>query len=222
MILNLIKLLSYGILFIYISYAVCSVFFMIALWLRSYFLKLKPEITNKIIDMRQDKNANGKVLELCLVKAAPLKSIWFGHLWINWQEPPPNSNGIAAAGYYAECKLTALRYLIISLISPFGIFTGQKPLKAVFADDSGVNHQAKLCFLIDEEVYEQAIKIDAKWRRRRIYSLRPKMGGRTYSCRDYVFEVLEVLGLNTKIARNKWAAFPPQSFYEFMKINNFA
>lgn len=191
---------------------------LIIAWLKSHFLKICPNLNERVFDLRRDNTQSGKKLTFALMKAQPHKSFWFGHMWVIWPEAPPlASNGAREAGFYAQCKLKAAKYLVLSILSPIGPFTGQKPIEGVFLDDRNTDRHWQFHAIIDEATYQEALKIDTKWRLESRYALRPKIGGRTYSCRDYVFEIAQTIGL--KRLPTNWAAFPAESFHQLLSMN---
>ena len=58
---------------------------------------------------------------------------------------------------------------------------------------------------------------DNTWRQEAQYCLRPPIGGRTISCRDYCFQIAQSFGLQVNF--DKWADFPPISFHKFLIEN---
>lgn len=184
-------------------------------WLESVLISHPTKIHS--IDLRKKKDAIGKNVSICVVKANPFKNIWFGHIWVVWPEAPPLAKGECEAGFYAHCRFEAAINLAISIISPFAIFFGQKPIKGIMRDDKGLHRDFQLNIQIDEEYYQKAIQIDNLWRQESKYCLRPPIGGQTISCRDYCFQIAQSFGLNVRF--DKWADFPPISFYNFLIDN---
>jgi hypothetical protein len=184
-------------------------------WLQSIGLKpAKPHY----IDLRNDKSKSGKNFTIAAVKANPLENIWFGHIWIIWHEAPPHSNGLKEVGFYAKCRISAAINLIGSTISPFALWHGQKPIEATLQNDEGLKRDWQLNICVDENIYNKALEIDKNWRNEKRYVLRPPIGGKTYSCRDYCLQIAEVVGLRAN--HNKWADFPPITFHNFLIENN--
>lgn len=187
-------------------------------WIRSYFLEICPSIENQCIDLRSDWSQQGRIIEVCAMKAQPVNSAWFGHMWVVWPEAPPLAkDGAKEAGFYAACKGKAAKYIISSILSPFWILTGKEPISGVFLDDKDTKRDWRFKLMVDEEAYARALEVDSVWRSESRYALLPKIGGRTFSCRDYVFEVVSALGIK-KTPKN-WAAFPPESFLKLLTMN---
>ena len=180
-------------------------------WLQSVLIPKSQEI--HAIDLRKNKFETGKTISICVVKANPFKNIWFGHIWVVWPEAPPLANGECEAGFYAHCRFEAAINLAISIISPFAIIFGQKPIKGIMRDDKGLHRDFQLNIQIDDTCYQKAIAIDNSWRQEAKYCLRPPIGGRTISCRDYCFQIAQSFGLHVNF--DKWADFPPISFHKF-------
>lgn len=196
----------------------CAVhlFVLILAWIKSVMIAKKENPF--FLDLRKDTSMPGKTIVLSAIKANPRNSVWFGHMWVVWPEPPPLAEGGAKeAGYYAHCKIAAARGLILSILSPLAIFFGQKPIDGVMRDDAGIGRDWQLMVQIDQSDYERALEIDSKWRRENRYAMRPGIGGKTYTCRDYVFEIASSIGL--KPSKNNWAQFPPETFMNFLAEN---
>lgn len=151
------------------------------------------------------------------LKADPEKSVYFGHVWVVWEKPPPMANGAIASGYYPSDRKKAFDALILSLISPFAWVEGQAPVKGVMKDDVSLKYDWELMVRTDEASYSRALRIDSHWRNQDKYSLRAGIGKKTNNCRDYVFQIAQTIGLNTD-AYN-WAEFPPETFVRFIKQN---
>ena len=185
-------------------------------WLKSVMIAKTPEPF--FIDLRKVKDKTGQQIILSAIKANPKNAVWFGHMWVVWPEAPPLAHdGAKEAGYYAYCKIAALRGLIFSILSPFALFFGQKPINGIMKDDAGTNRDWQLIVQIDDEDYNRAIEIDNAWRKENRYAMRPGIGGRTYTCRDYVFDIASVIGL--KPNKRNWAQFPPETFMNFLENN---
>ena len=184
-------------------------------WLESIALKPSQKIHH--LDLRQCKLSKGKTISICVVKANPFENIWFGHIWIDWPEAPPLANGLKETGFYAKCRVSAAVNLIGAILSPFALFHGQKPIEAAMLDDTGLRRDWQLDIQVDENQYFQALEIDSNWRQETRYILRPALGGKTISCRDYCLEIAQVLGLRANF--DNWADFPPISFQKFLMQN---
>jgi|GEM_PF-1721650 hypothetical protein len=187
-------------------------------WTRSYFLEICPSIENLQFDLRADPSNKGTVIEVCAMKAQPRDSAWFGHMWIVWPEAPPKAkDGAKAAGFYASCKTKAAKYIVSSIFYPIWILTGKKPISGGFLDDKYTKRDWHIKLIVDDDAYQRALEVDTIWRDESRYLLLPRIGGRTYSCRDYVFEVVSALGL--KRTPKNWAVFPPESFLKLLTMN---
>lgn len=197
-------------------WCITHILLLVISWVRSYFYNIhNNEIKN--LDLRNNKEKDGKRLIFCAIKAQPQKSVWFGHMWVAWEEAPPLAKGEKEAGFYAKCKAKAAKSLIFSIISPIAMIKGQEPIEGIMKDDKGLYRHWEIEVLVDELDYQKAIMVDNKWRNQKQYSMRPSFNGRTITCRDYVFEIAEAIGLKAKT--QNWAEFPPQSFHNFMKLN---
>lgn len=218
---TMVNIASSLIAFSIIAYLVLIALHIIILaiaWIRSYFLEICPSVENQCFDLRSDWLEQGRVIEVCAMKAQPANSAWFGHMWVVWPEAPPMAkDGAREAGFYAACKGKAAKYIISSILSPFWILTGKKPISGVFLDDKDTKRDWRFKLIVDEDAYVRALEVDSIWRGESRYALLPKIGGRTFSCRDYVFEVMLALGLE-KTPKN-WAAFPPESFLKLLTMN---
>lgn len=201
---------------LYILWAICGLSIVIFKWLKSYFLNINNK--ENYIDLRQNKEAQGKNIIISVVKPNPPKGIWFGHIWIIWPDAPPLANGEKEAGFYAHSKIEATKKLIGAILSPFSFITGHKPIKGIMRDDSGLQRDWVLIAHVDDDIYDAAIKIDNKWRNETNYSLHPQKCGKTISCRDYCLEIAQEIGLKARF--DKWAQFPPETFRDFLIENN--
>ena len=187
-------------------------------WLKSYSMTVDDKPQTYYADMRHDKGQVGKTLIISAIKAQPDKKVWFGHIWVVWDKAPPHAHGEKEAGFYAASKSQAARALILSIISPAALITGQKPIAGVMRNDEGLYRHWQLVLRVDDAQYARALLVDDKWRNQNKYLLRPSISGKTITCRDYVFEVAQAVGL--KVKQNDWDKFPPESFSELVKLNN--
>lgn len=187
-------------------------------WFRSYVFNIGDTPKTYYADLRHDKSQIGKYLIISAIKAQPEKQVWFGHIWVIWQDIPPLSDGGRESGFYARSKSEAAETLIKSVLSPYGWLTGQKLVAGIMKDDDGLYRHWQLKIRVDEAQYQRAVLVDNKWRHQQSYVLRPAFDGKTISCRDYVFEVASTIGMKTK--PNDWDKFPPESFMELLKLNN--
>ncbi|MBN8649370.1 MAG: hypothetical protein J0L55_15555 [Caulobacterales bacterium] len=209
--------ISFGIIILFsILWSIIMLFLFLIRWISSIII---PSFSAPIeVDLRQNKNQHGRKILLCAVKANPLKSIYFGHIWVVWPEATPFSNGIKEAGFYAYNRIHAFLDIILAIIAPFGIFFKQKPLKGIMRNDEGLHRDWQISIEIDEENYQKALEIDNLWRNESRYSLRPAKDGCTYNCRDYVYEIANILGLKTKYYG--WWDFPSHMFLSLLQANN--
>lgn len=187
-------------------------------WLKSYSMTVDNTPQTYYADIRNDKGQVGKTLIISAIKAQPDKKVWFGHIWVVWDKAPPHAHGEKEAGFYAASKSQAARALILSIISPSALITGQKPIAGVMRNDEGLYRHWQLVLRVDNAQYARALLVDDKWRNQNQYLLRPSISGKTITCRDYVFEVAQAVGL--KVKQNDWDKFPPESFAELVKLNN--
>lgn len=186
-------------------------------WLKSYSMSVNDTPQTYFADIRHDKLQRGKTLIISAIKAQPDKKVWFGHIWVVWENAPPFAHGEKEAGFYAASKTQAASALIMSILSPAALVTGQKPIAGVMRNDEGLYRHWQLILRVDDAQYARAIAVDNKWRNEHKYLLRPAISGKTITCRDYVFEVAEAVGLKTR--HNDWDKFPPESFRELLELN---
>ncbi len=184
-------------------------------WVKSYSIPTQTHAS--YLDIRHDKDTEGKVLRFRAIKANPDKSVYFGHIWVVWQSPPPLSNGAIAAGYYPADKKEAFVKLVTSFLSPLDWINGQKPIKGTMKDDANLKYDWEMVVRLDESAYVRATRIDNEWRNQDSYSLRAGIGKKTKNCRDYAFDIAQAIGLKTD-AYN-WAEFPPETFIRFLESN---
>ena len=187
-------------------------------WVKSYSMEVHNTPETYVADLRHNKSQIGKTLIISAIKAQPDKKVWFGHIWVIWPDAPPLANGEKEAGFYAKSKSEAAKSLIMSILSPLALFEGQKPIRGIMKNDEGLYRHWQLKIRVNEDQYARASAIDNKWRNQTNYLLRPSINGKTITCRDYVFEIADAIGLKAK--RNDWAKFPPESFKELLEINN--
>lgn len=218
---GLVNLATNLIAFSFVAYLILIALHILVLaiaWIRSYFLEICPSIEQQCLDLRSDWTKQGQIIEVCAMKAQPKNSAWFGHMWIVWPEAPPLAkDGAKEAGFYASCKSKAAKYIVSSIISPFWILLGKEPISGVFLDDRNTKRDWRFKLIVDDDAYRRALEVDSVWRGESRYALLPKIGGRTFSCRDYVFEVVTALGIK-KTPKN-WVAFPPESFLKLLTMN---
>lgn len=186
-------------------------------WLKSYSMLVDDKPQTYYADIRHDMGQEGKTLIISAIKAQPDKKVWFGHIWVVWEDAPPLAHGEKEAGYYAASKAQAARALIMSILSPAALVTGQKPIAGVMRNDEGLYRHWQLILRVDNAQYTRALMVDNKWRNQHDYLLRPAISGKTITCRDYVFEVAQAVGL--KASPSEWDKFPPESFRELLEMN---
>lgn len=184
-------------------------------WFASYTIATQTH--SSFLDIRRNRLAEGKILKFRAIKADPNKSVYFGHIWIVWQDSPPLADGAISSGYYPADKTMAFQSLVSSFFSPISWLEGQKSVKGEMKDDTNLKYDWEMAVRIDDDAYWRASLIDNYWRVQNLYSLRPRLGSKTNNCRDYAFQIAEAIGLKTD-AYN-WAEFPPETFVRFLKSN---
>lgn len=175
------------------------------------------------LDLRTDKSVRGPTIDIIGTRPTPSKGDYIGHLWVAWPLTPPGARlGSREAGYYADSQMQAVGAMAASLLLPWGFLTGQAPVPGHMKADDGWWRHFVIRIETDAAGLQRALAVDARWRVRRTYVLRPGVGSlgpsETIACQDYAFEVAAALGLRVPDRRD-WTRFPFGSFQELADVN---
>jgi hypothetical protein len=193
-----------------------------ASWLRAWTTPIEADVSRVALDLRANRTLPGRTVSIIATRPTPSKGDYIGHMWIVWPETPPGApHGTRESGYYAHDQLQAVRAMVVALLAPWGVVTGQVPVPGLIKADDGWWRHMQIDVVVDEGRYQAALAVDTRWRREARYALRPAMigadAGRTFGCQDYVVDVAVALGLRP--GPRPWAEFPMGAFTAFARAN---
>ena len=195
-----------------------NIFAIIFIWSKSYFVDYGAIPATYYLDKRSDLSKPGHIITIVATHAEPSKYWFFGHMWVAFDTTPPNEPmGTHQYGYYSQNKEKAAIELVKSIFNPVGFYFGQTPVKGQIQIDDPWRHHLELKIQVNDDVYQSAIAEHEKWRTQEVYINRPKWGGKSYACQDYVYGIAGAIGLKTP--KTSFGEFPPESFVKFAALN---
>jgi hypothetical protein len=172
------------------------------------------------LDLRQDRNTPGQVVELVTRRAEPDEGLIIGHTWAVWPQDPPHAGqgGLPPGwGYYAEPFWPGAAAVARNMFNPLGLITGMKPVPGHLTAETWALPQMRLVLTLDAAGYARVRAVHERWLAETRYSVRPGLYSPRVACQDYVYDLAQAAGL--KVPARHWMEFPYTSYLRLLAAN---